>query len=250
MAPPRERPLTIVIDAPRSAPWNMARDEGLLDGERTVLRRTAWREPAVTIGRFQPWSILSHPLPPPDGSPVVPVRRLTGGGAIFPGEGLPRAWVAPRPPPLFPDRSPAAIARRAAELWLPALLPHHPGGRIRGGPSEERAQRSVVDCFDRRNPFDLVIEESGGEVRKIGGIAMHRRGDRVLIQASLLRSATMAPEGDRELLHALAAGSGLPIQEESEISPRELELSINAAALRYGRASWNRRAPASDRPAD
>ena len=237
----RRPPLPLLIDAPRCAVANMARDEALLDGERTLIRRTAWRDPAVTIGRFQPWTIWPAET---DGGPRgvarAPIRRITGGGGIEHGGDLTLAWVAPCPSDLFPDRSPCAIANRAAEALRTALEPFFPDAHLRGGDFDERQQATIPRCFARETPFDLVVG-SGEGATKVGGLAVHRRKNRVLIQVSIDRRETLAADQDREFLLGLAAALDAPPEEIDDLTPEEEMRSVELAIRRYGLHEWNRR---------
>ncbi|MFQ5655435.1 MAG: hypothetical protein ACE5GW_11990, partial [Planctomycetota bacterium] len=89
--------LRLILDPPRDAAENMARDEALLDGDGAVIRRTAWRRPAATLGRFQRHSEL-----PSEGVLLPAIRRITGGGTILHGADCTLAIAAPAPSRLFP----------------------------------------------------------------------------------------------------------------------------------------------------
>jgi lipoate-protein ligase A len=218
----------------------MARDEALLDGERTVLRRTAWREPAVTIGRFQEWRFFDHA-----GDLRAPVRRITGGGAIHHGDDLTLGLVAVTPSPLLPERAPEAIAARVARALERALSPWFSGARPRGGEFAERAQRSVLDCFARETPFDLVIDAAAGgaegSTEKIAGLALHRRRGRVLVQASVRRAGRLPSSRDGEVLAAIAEALGATTEAIPDLDEREEERSWRLIERRYANARWNRR---------
>jgi len=214
----------------------MARDEALLDGERAVLRRTAWRDPAVTIGRFQEWRLVELA-----GSPRAPVRRITGGGAILHGDDLTLGLVAASPSPLFPDRAPEAIAARLSHAIERALSPWVAGVHPRGGEFAERAQRGVLDCFARETPFDLVIDLTGGGTEKIAGLALHRRRGRVLIQASVRRAGRLLPAEDGQVLAAIADHLGATTAAIPDLDPGEEERSWRLIERRYASARWNRR---------
>ena len=234
-------PIALLIDAPRGAVANMARDEALLGGDRTLIRRTAWRSPAVTIGRFQPWSIW--PAEEDTGARSVarsPIRRITGGGGIEHGDDLTLAWVAPCPSDLFPDRAPCAIANRAAAALCEALQPFYSGAILRGGAFEEKRQRTIPRCFARETPFDLILQGTDS-AEKIGGIAVHRRRDRVLIQGSIERRKVLGAERDREFLLGLAAALQAPAEEIDDLTPTEEMRSVELAIHRYGIHEWNRR---------
>jgi len=214
----------------------MARDEALLDGERTVLRRTAWREPAVTIGRFQEWRLIEHA-----GSLLAPVRRITGGGAIRHGDDLTLALVAPAPSPLLPERAPEAVAAYLARALGSALSNWFSGTRPRGGEFAERAQIGVLDCFVRETPFDLVLDSPGGDAEKLAGLALHRRRDRILVQASVRRHGSLPPALDGEVLAAIADALGATTAAIPDLDDGEEERSWRLTERRYASARWNRR---------
>lgn len=214
----------------------MARDEAILDGERAVLRRTAWREPAVTIGRFQEWQLVDHA-----GSPRAPVRRITGGGAILHGEDLTLAFIALCPSPLLPERAPEAVATRVIRAIERALSPWHGELRARGGATSERAQTGILDCFARETPFDLVADRPEGGPEKIAGLALHRRRGRVLVQASVRRADRLPSARDGEVLAAIADSLGATAAPIQDLDEGEEERSWRLIERRYGRARWNRR---------
>lgn len=228
--------LHLLLDAPWTASRNMARDEAILDGNRSVLRRTLWRCPSVTIGRFQGWRLVEH-----EGEWCGPVRRITGGGAIFHGEDLTLALVSPSPSPLLPDRAPEAIATRVADAIGEALAVHVPGLRPRGGAFAERAQIDILDCFDRATPSDLGVETPAGDFEKIMGLALHRRRGRILVQASIRRQDRLALSGDRAILDRIARALGATPQLIGDLADEEEERSWRLMQSRYGSARWNRR---------
>lgn len=237
-------PLHSLLDVPWDASRNMARDEALLDGSRAVLRRTAWLEPSVTIGRFQPWELVERA-----GALRAPIRRITGGGAILHGSDLTLALVAPCPSPLIPAGSPAEIAAYVAGALAHGVAAAYPDVRCRGGSVAERGQRAVLDCFDRRTPFDLVIGDDD-EPRKVGGLALHRRSERVLVQASIVREGPLVDEaGDETVLAAIAEGLGASeVIAIEDLDDAEEERSWELRGSRYGTAAWNRRVRAATTP--
>ncbi len=214
----------------------MARDEAILDGGRAVLRRALWRCPSVTIGRFQAWRLVEF-----GGAWCGPVRRITGGGAIFHGEDLTLALVAPSPSPLLPDRAPEAIATRVADAIGEALAAQLPGLRARGGTFDERSQVDVLDCFDRATPTDLGVEWADGSFEKIAGLALHRRRGRILVQASVRRQDRLPLSGDRALLDGIARALGAKPRMIEDLADDEEERSWQLMQSRYGSARWNRR---------
>ncbi len=214
----------------------MARDEALLEGQRSVLRRTAWKSASVTIGRFQNWELL-----PSQGKLCAPIRRISGGGAIEHGEDLTLAWVAPIPSSTFPMRNPRAVADRAAAAVLSALREVSPAIQRRDGESSERTQQHIVDCFARHSPFDLVRLDESGQPQKIAGLALCRRRDRVLIHASIKRSIGLEPERDDEVLRAIAKAVETNSEPTNGLSEKEDDCSLQLLTEKYGRAEWNQR---------
>ena len=222
----------------------MARDEALLDAvvaagataPPLTLRRTAWSGPATTLGRFQPFATFEV-----DGTPVPSVRRITGGGAISHGRDLTVAAIAPTPSLHFPDRTPLALATRAAETLIGALAARAIEVRVRGGESDERSQQTIVDCFERASPFDLVIGAADAPV-KVGGLALYRREGFVLVQGSLLREELgLDEENDEALFAAWATVLGVDGVASDEFSGEEETRAAELARERYGREAWNRR---------
>ncbi len=226
----------LILDPPLPPPANMARDEALLDLARLwTLRRALWAEPAATLGRFQRYVEFDIA-----GARRPSIRRITGGGAILHHGECTLALVAPIGTAPFPSRAPEALAARAAEGLLAALAHFARGLRLRGGPSDEPAQRAIEDCFLRASPWDIVARDESGE-RKLAGFALHRRGDRVLVQASALRAPiALEPDGDRALLEAWARALGGAVRlEVGALSPEEEARADHLIAARYGREEWN-----------
>ncbi len=227
----------LILDASRPAPLNMALDETLLDRSpphgTITLRRTAWVTPAATLGRFQRYTEFEIA-----GATRPSVRRITGGGAILHHEELTIAVVAPTPSPLFPVSKPIALANRIADSVSGALTDRLPSIHRRGGESDERGQVDVVDCFERRSPFDLVC----GDGTKAVGLALHRRGDRVLVQGSIRRAPLgLEPDDDEAILRLIAAALGIDALAESQVTSAELARAEELVKSRYGRDEWNRR---------
>jgi lipoate-protein ligase A len=185
---------------------NMALDALLLDLPGWWFRLTRWSTPCVTLGRFQtflagstrspiqreshgeipqiypfqisPQITLSHPA-----TALPAVRRITGGGSILHGEDLTIAISGPCPSAVFPRRKPAEVAAYFSQK-ISAVLGDHI--QTRGGHDEENSMQSIVDCFDRRSPSDLVFDPGSGPV-KAGGLALAFRPGRVLLEGSLKR---------------------------------------------------------------
>ncbi|NCF98396.1 MAG: hypothetical protein GWP39_02675 [Planctomycetia bacterium] len=185
---------------------NMALDALLLDLPGWWFRLTRWSTPCVTLGRFQTFLAGSTRSPiqreshgeipqiyPFQISPQITlshtatalpaVRRITGGGSILHGEDLTIAISGPCPSDVFPRRKPAEVAAYFSQK-ISAVLGDHI--QTRGGHDEENSMQSIVDCFDRRSPSDLVFDPGSGPV-KAGGLALAFRPGRVLLEGSLKR---------------------------------------------------------------
>ncbi|GIW72195.1 MAG: lipoate--protein ligase [Planctomycetota bacterium] len=83
------------LDTGEGAPgWNMGLDAALLAGaeRRPTLRVYGWREPAVSLGRFQQ---LARDQAPPALRSLPWVRRPSGGGAVLHRDELTYAIAAP-----------------------------------------------------------------------------------------------------------------------------------------------------------
>jgi len=75
----------LIVDAPGSAPLNMAKDEAILRGLENgqglpTLRLYEWRRPAISVGRYQAADTLNRGA---QESGVQVVRRITGGRAVL-----------------------------------------------------------------------------------------------------------------------------------------------------------------------
>lgn len=228
---------SLLLDAPCSPPENMARDEALLEGARPLaLRRMLWRDPATTLGRFQPYAEFTIA-----GTPRPSVRRITGGGAILHVGECTMAVVAALGGASFRARAPLELAERVASSLLAALATLAPGLRVRGGRAQERESRSIADCFRRESPFDIVLG-SGPGAEKVAGFALCRRGNRVLAQCSVLRAPLdLAPDGDGPLLERWARALGAAATAPDALAPAEEDRAAILVATRYGRDEWNRR---------
>ena len=91
----------LILQSPAdSAAWNMALDEALLrtapDRDCPLLRVYSWRQPAVSIGYFQKF-------PAHLAEKYEIVRRPTGGGLVYHGDGVDTTYtvVVPQSDPLY-----------------------------------------------------------------------------------------------------------------------------------------------------
>jgi len=243
----------LLIPEALDADQNMAIDEVLLDGQGWALRITSWLSRAITIGRFQQRSdcdelkaqISGHRNNSSgDEGPTV-IRRITGGGAILHGQDLTLALAGPCPSPVFPERSPASVADRCARSLVAALLPGCPELQCRGGEERQRRQLDLADCFLRSSPSDLVVNDNG-QVRKIGGLALHFRRARVLIQISIDRGQISLGSGQEEtFLDRWSDALEAPATERGELSSEEMSEAEHLRQVRYRSPGWNHSGVAS-----
>src|SRR5512135_2244055 len=95
----------LLLDSPADgAAWNMALDEALLrtaaNRHRPLLRFYSWRQPAVSIGYFQKF-------PAHLAGKYELVRRPTGGGLVYHGDGVDTTYTIVAPPshPLYKTKT-------------------------------------------------------------------------------------------------------------------------------------------------
>jgi lipoate-protein ligase A len=189
----------LLIDSPRSGPWNMAVDELLLDSTARdgccVLRFYHWIEPTLSLGYFQSYNERqTHEY-----SQSCPaVRRLTGGGAIVHDCELTYSLAVPAGHPLaagrelFYETVHAALIDALSDYGLSPTICR---GNLRSDETGERFP--VADspaepflCFQRRSPGDVLLGQY-----KIAGSAQRRRRGAVLQHGSvLLKRSAAAPE--------------------------------------------------------
>ncbi len=234
------------------AAWHMAVDEALLDRVDTWIRVTYWSAPAVTLGRFQRWrTVLTELANPPRPSPDQPptgesasfTRRVTGGGAIFHGRDVTLTVAVAR------DRLSSEnyfdlreVAESVAERLRTSLeLIGCPNLALRGGANDERSQLELPDCFERASPFDLV--DSRGV--KIGGLAFHRRQQRLLVQSSLDRSIlNLEPFLLPKLVASYASelfGSAVRFELVEDLPPSVITAAWRHYRDRYAEAGWQKK---------
>src|SRR5947208_2539412 len=96
---PNFRTWRIVEDGLGEAVWNMARDEAILnavvaDAAPPTLRLYRWKQPSVSLGRFQSVERTLHgETCRALGIPLV--RRITGGRGILHGDDLTVSIICP-----------------------------------------------------------------------------------------------------------------------------------------------------------
>lgn len=164
----------------------MAIDESLFQscaGSSPILRFYSWREPTLSLGRFQDYKkVVSEPFCVHNNISVV--RRLTGGRAVLHHREVTYAVVAPLDRGFFQDNSLQQTYSRIAEALnlalkmmgversLIALDPETPPVHPRTGAGQ---------CFVSVSRFEIA-----DHLRKIIGSAQKRAGNRFLQHGSIL----------------------------------------------------------------
>jgi len=215
--------LRVIRDDPGEPAWNMAADEALLRHRRgPALRLYGWTVPAVSIGYFQPVSVV------PVGRPFV--RRLTGGGLVDHAADVTYTIVLPPDHPLAVAGTGAsyrllheAVARALRISGVPCTLSHG------------CAPVDSASCFQKPVRFDVI----GPAGMKLAGAAQRRSRDGVLHQGSILAPDLPAafPDALCREIATLFGGQAPP----DTLSSEERATAADLATSRYGTDAWNRR---------
>jgi lipoate-protein ligase A len=202
---------------------NMAVDEALLREIREpVLRLYGWDVPAISLGYFQPASLV------PEGRPFV--RRYTGGGLVDHAHDVTYTVVLPRAHPWMQLSAPESYEQ--VHLGVQAAL------AACGIVSELTPTASMAEseaCFQKPVRFDLVAAGA-----KLSGAAQRRTREGLLHQGSILlpdpaRNADLR----RDFTQAFAQRLDLAMK------PGELTAAEEARAAmlerdRYSTEAWNK----------
>ncbi len=216
----------LVVDPAGEGAWQMAVDEVLLESaasqRQCSLRFYGWSQPTLSLGYFQSYADREAHAASRD-CPVV--RRATGGGAIVHdaeltyclalAEGHP---LASRAEALY-RASHAAIARALASCGVAA---EPTGVAAVAGEAFSREAEEPFLCFQRRGPFDLLVER----VKVVGSAQRRRHGAAIQHGSVLLARSPHAPElpGIGEL-----TGGAPTAQRLAEAMARELAAELGLA---------------------
>src|SRR5438094_5703375 len=173
----------VVFDPAANGAWNMAVDEVLLDGVAAgsappTLRFYAWSPACLSLGYFQPFSVVN--LEGCRGLGVDVVRRPTGGRAILHDRELTYSVALPasvlgRDAGILPSyrRLSLALQTGLRRLGIDASL----------APESEAPNRALHGpaCFDRPSAHEILLHG-----RKLVGSAQMRRGGGLLQHGSIL----------------------------------------------------------------
>lgn len=194
-----------------------------LDGASPpTLRLYPWRQPALTLGTFQPAEILDWDRCEKQGIPVV--RRITGGGLVLHGNDLTYCVIAPAGSSVFSNDSIAGRYHTLSRVFLHGL-------RLLGLQPEVHTPSTSpgrpLCCFDTPSRFEVLIQG-----RKVVGSAQKKWRNGFLQQGSVsidyhpnvLDGLLKTPEN-----RSHAGGAGL-----NEFSSRPVTTGLLAEALLEG----------------
>lgn len=176
--------MRLILDPPRTATFNMAADEVLMERQKLpgavpTLRIYFWKEPAITIGYFQDVARIARRYPPKNGEGGV-VRRVTGGGLVRHGDDLTFSLALSDKNPFLPTDVKMSYLK-VSEALRTGLKDSYPGidyAECKTVPSGRGEGERV--CFEKPACYDLL--ERG---KKIVGASQRRRDGAILHQSSV-----------------------------------------------------------------
>lgn len=241
----------LLMDSPRSAAYNMAKDEyclqkALKEG-RPVLRLYQWDGPALSAGRNQK---IERELRLAECSrAAIPiVRRITGGRGVLHGADLTYSVAAPNERGVY-GAGLMAIYRQIAGVLLhflrslglePTVQPHR--GR-------ERVELSSPVCFATPSAFEILIQGKKlvGSAQRLLPKGFLQHGS-IPLKPQYARLATLfkgvTPEGLREVMTDLESlgpcsgsggGAGLTVE---ELSGRLVEAFESVLQAAFDQEPW------------
>ena len=163
----------LLVDPPRSARAQMARDAQLAEEARPTVRWFTWDPPAVSLGlKQEPPAWLRAPAWRRSG--LDRVVRPTGGGIAFHGSDVSVAVAVPRALGVPLDALMGAVCGSAARVCGQAGVTAHP---VLQAPGAGR----ITYCLAEPSPYAVM---AGG--KKVAGFALRRLEASWLVQGSVL----------------------------------------------------------------
>jgi lipoate-protein ligase A len=218
-----ELPWRLIEHDDGSPARNMAVDEALLrEVQAPVLRVYGWNVPAVSLGYFQPASLV------PAGRLFI--RRYTGGGLVDHAHDVTYTVVLPRAHDWMQLSAPESYEQ--IHLGVQAAL------ASMGVVSELTPAASAVEseaCFQKPVRFDIVAADA-----KLSGAAQRRTREGLLHQGSILLPD---PARNGELRRKFALGFARRLEitlKPSELTAKEKARSDELKSERYATEAWNR----------
>lgn len=202
---------------------NMAVDEALLrDVQAPVLRLYGWNIPAVSLGYFQPATLV------PPGRPFI--RRYTGGGLVDHAHDVTYTVVLPRAHAWMALSAPASYEQ--IHLGVQAAL------AACGIVSQLTPTASTTEseaCFQKPVRFDVVAADA-----KLSGAAQRRTREGMLHQGSiLLPDPARNGELRREFSTAFAQRLGLTLK-PGNLTAQEEARAGRLETDKYSTEAWNK----------
>jgi len=213
----------LLIHGLASPARNMALDEALLrEVQEPVLRIYEWNDPAVSLGYFQPVSLV------PEGRSFI--RRYTGGGLVDHARDVTYTLVLPRAHPWMELSAPDSycLIHRGVQAAIAAC-----GIESEIAPTASAAESDA--CFQKPVRFDIVAEG-----HKLSGAAQRRTREGLLHQGSILLPDPKRNDAlCRAFPNAFASRLELTVL-AGDLTPSEVVRADELERERYSTDAWNR----------
>jgi lipoate-protein ligase A len=205
-----------------SAAFNMAVDEALLrtaaKRERPLLRVYSWKQPSVSFGYFQRF-------PGHLAGKYEIVRRPTGGGVVYHGDGIDTTYTVVVPPAHSLFTLSTADAYCAIHKAVAAAI----GDQSQITNHRSPVPRTGYECFQNPVAGDVVVDG-----RKLAGAAQRRTKSGMLHQGSIAvkLSADQLKRGFEKAL-------GVEFM-QYKLTETDGTLAEKLACEKYANDAWNR----------
>ncbi len=223
----------LLLDPPAEGAWNMAVDEVLLDGVAVgsappTLRFYAWTPACLSLGYFQPFSVVN--VEGCRGLGIDIVRRPTGGRAILHDREL--TYSVALPASVLGHDAGILPSYRRLSLALQAGLARL-GIEVSLAPESEAPSRAGQGpvCFDRPSAHEILLRG-----RKVVGSAQVRRAGALLQHGSIVIEPLLATlvaclrlEDDPMTATRRLAGGVAGLSEVGAFDPPSIAMAIAEA---------------------
>lgn len=205
-----------------SAAFNMALDEALLRTAakrgRPLLRVYSWKQPSISSGYFQK-------CPGHLAAKYEIVRRPTGGGLVYHGDGVDTTYTVVVPP----EHRLYTMSTTDAYCTIHKAVAAAIGDQSRITNHRSPVPRTGYECFQNPVAGDVVVDG-----RKLAGAAQRRTKSGMLHQGSIAAklSADQLKRGFEETL-------GVEFV-EYELTETDRTLAEKLACEKYATDAWNR----------
>ena len=206
-----------------NAAFNMALDEALLhtaaQRKQPLLRVYRWEKAAVSFGYFQ-----KFPRQLADRYEIV--RRPTGGGLVYHGDGVDTTYTVIAPPAHRLSTMSTSDAYGTIHKAVAVAI----GNQSQVTNHQSSLPRSNYECFTNPVPGDVVANG-----RKLAGGAQRRNKYGMLHQGSIALRVSA-----KQLAHGFSATFDSKLQSYSP-TDQERSLADRLAHEKYATDAWNRR---------